>query len=148
MPKAKTHAECRSDCCAGCGRGRRGRVKYQNVTTALEKLLVRYAHPAYDRTVQSYPAGICDYCRRELYFCKKAEENNEEIKPRKEWSNFQLEEVKVPQVSSSVSECPCPLCRCSKFNPIGVQGSKEIVNKPEVNPSGGKIDCEIQPKLG
>ena len=146
MPKQKTHADCRSDCCAGCGRGTKGRQKFQVVTAAMEKLLVKYAHPVYDRTVQSYPVGVCEYCRRQLFHCKKADENNEAFKPREEWASFHLEIVKVPRVSDSTAECPCPLCRCAKFNPIGVEGANEVVWRPVVNPSGGQMDCEIQPK--
>ena len=69
-----------SEVFAGCGRGRRGKEKYLKVTDGVEKMIVRYAHPVYDRTVESYPVGICGYCYRELFLCKKAEGQNEEIK--------------------------------------------------------------------
>ena len=69
------------------------------------------------------------------------------MKVRKEWGEFKLEMVKVPRVAGSSADCPCPLCRCAKFNPIGVVGEKEVVSKPVVNPSGDQMKCEVQAKV-
>ena len=66
---------------------------------------------------------------------------------RRTWgSTFQLEMVKVPRVTDNSTSYHCPLCRCAKFSPIGVEG-KKIVCRPVVNPTGEKMECEIQPPV-
>ena len=45
------------------------------------------------------------------------------------------------------AECPCPICHCVHYNPLGVTGKKDIKNKPVINPNGGKIECERQPPV-
>ena len=99
MPhKAKTHTEARLSCCAGCGIGR---VKLV-VKPAIEILIKKYAHPEYDMKVESYPLGICGGCRNALYSCKTADEKNESVeqKVRAQWSQFQLQEIKVSQFAT------------------------------------------------
>ena len=60
---------------------------------------------------------------------------------------IKLEEIKVPRVMASSADCPCPLCRCAGFSPIGVEGEKDVVCQPVVNPTGDKMKCEVQPKV-
>ena len=69
------------------------------------------------------------------------------MKPRDAWSEFQLEKINVPRTAADCSNCPCPLCRCAKYNPIGMAGTKDMVNKPVVNITGEIMDCETQPKV-
>ena len=102
---------------------------------------------SYNRNIESFPAGICDTCLRALNRCQQAEEKGEEVKPREAWSSFKLEMIKVPRKLAKRVDCPCLICRCVKFNPIGVGGPKDIVSAPIVNVVGEKMECEIQPKV-
>ena len=47
----KTHDQARLHCCAACGRG--GGVKH-SVTPAIEQLIRKYVHPAYNVNVESF----------------------------------------------------------------------------------------------
>ena len=64
--KPKTHEESRLSCCVVCGRGD---VKLR-VTPVTEELIRKFAHPSYNMTVESYPAGLCNLCKKHLYLCK------------------------------------------------------------------------------
>ena len=124
MPHTKkTYEEAWSSCCACCGiKSRKVDSKKQKcvVDETVELLIQRFAQVSYGRTIQSFPAGICDTCLRALNRCQKAEEKGEEVKPREAWSSFKLEMIRVPRTSAKCVDCPCPICRCVKFNPIGV----------------------------
>ena len=143
MPHApKTHEQACVSCCGACGRGGAQLV----MTNVLAELVKRYAHPSYDLNIQSYPAGCCGICKKNLYLCKKAEKNSEVINPKitESWRQFVLEDIRVPRISEECSTCPCPMCCCATFNPIGFKGKKSIVNKPIINPSGANMECEVQ----
>ena len=45
------------------------------------------------------------------------------------------------------ADCPCPICHCAHYNPLGVTGKKDVKNKPVINPVGGKMECELQPSV-
>ena len=142
---ARNHEQARKTCCAGCGQGK---VGTQNcVTSALEKLIRKFAHKTYSKEVESFPNGLCNSCKRSLYRCRKAENEGSEIKLRKEWSEFRLDEIKVSRLNADSSLCTCAMCKTAKFSPIGIQGSKEVVSKPYVNVTGEEMTCEIQPRM-
>ena len=117
------------------------------VTSVLEALIQKYAHPMYDCTVESFPVGLCNTCKDSLYKCKRSEVDWNEVRPQDTWLQFKLENIKVPRINANSYECPCTLCNCARFNPIGVLGTKSVVNKPTVNVSGEKMECEVQPKV-
>ena len=144
MPRARSHAENRRHCCAGCGRGG---AKLE-VTAVIETLIRKYAHADYDKTVNSYPSGICSTCKRSLYKCRTQEEKEDTVTPRSEWSSFELSLIKVPRNSDGIAECTCPMCKCGHYNPISVCGDQKMTLKPVVNVTGEKMDCEDQPRIG
>ena len=82
-----------------------------------------------------------------LYKCEKCEKEGQEVKPREVWSGFILEEIKGKRMSAECSVCSCPLCKCARYNPIGIVGPKEVTHKSVINVSGGNMECEIQPKV-
>ena len=137
MPCARSHAENCHHCCAGCGRGG---AKLE-VTAVIETLIQKYAHADYDKTVNSYPSGICSTCKRSLYKCRMQEEKEETVTPRIEWSSFGLSLIKVPRSSDENTECTCPMCKCGHYNPISVCGDLKITSKLIVNVTGEKMDC-------
>ena len=141
----KTHEQARLHCCAACGRGG---VKL-TVTPALENMIKKYVHPAYDVNIESYPIGCCDRCKVSMYRCRKAEESSESVEPwrKKEWDEFKLEDIHVPRTSAECGECPCPIRHCSHFNPCGVTGKKDIIHNPVINPDGGQMKCETDPPV-
>ena len=99
--------------------------------------------------VESYPLGICGGCRNALYSCKTADEKNESVEQKvsTQWSQFQLEEIKVPRTNGKSAQCPCPICHCARYTPIGMTGTKKIVNKPVINPMEDKMECEKEPPV-
>ena len=148
MPNfAKTHEDARKVCCAGCGIHTAEKDRKLPLTKLLEKLIKKLAHPSFDSTVASFPVGLCATCRRMLYKCEKCEKEGKEVRPREVWSGFILEEIKVPRMSVECSVCSCPLCKCARYNPIGIVGPKEETHKSVINVSGGNMKCEIQPKV-
>ena len=66
---------------------------------------------------------------------------------KKEWELFKLDNILVPITSSVCAECPCPICHCAHYNPLGITGKKDVKNKPVINPDGGKMECETQPPV-
>ena len=109
MPhKAMTHAEARLSCCAGCGIGRVKLVVKPAIEILIKSMLTL--------KVESYPLGICGGCRNALYSCKKADEKNESVeqKVRAQWSQFQLQEIKVPRTNGNSAQCPCLICYCAR----------------------------------
>ena len=79
-----------------------------------------------------------------MYKCKKAEETNQNLDSlkKKEWDLFKLENIHVPRTSAVCAECPCPICHCAHYNPLGITGKKDIKNKPVINSDDGKMECE------
>ena len=125
-------------------------LHWNNPICALETHIRKYTHPECDSSNESYPTGLC---QRALYKCKKSDEKGEalehNLKEISDWIEFQLQLIKVPRTSGDSSLCPCPMCRCAHYNPIGVVGPKEIVNLPVVNPQSGQMECESQsPVMG
>ena len=120
-----------------------------SVTPAIEQLIRKYVHPAYNVNVESFPLGCCEPCKRSMYKCKKAEETNQNLDSlkKKEWDLFKLENIHVPRTSAVCAECPCPICHCAHYNPLGITGKKDVKNKPVINPDGGKMECETQPPV-
>ena len=148
MPNfTKIHEDAQKACCAGCGIHTAEKDRKLPLTKLLEKLIKKFAHPSFDSTVASFPVGLCATCRRMLYKCEKCEKEGQEVKPREVWSGFILEEIKVPRMSAECSVCSCPLCKCARYNPIGIVGPKEVTHKSVINVSGGNMECEIQPKV-
>ena len=141
--KARTHSQSRQICCACCGSGGAKIL----VTQTTELLIKKYAHPNYDMAVQSYPVGLCNVCKVVLYKNRNQDKEGKDVIPRKEWKSFKLEQISVPRSSSMSTSCPCPMCRCGHFNPVGVQGEKRIVCKPVINVTGGPMACEVQDKV-
>ena len=135
MKRPKTHEEARLSCCAACGKGGAQML----VKPATEELIRRNAHPSYNITVQSYSVGLCTSCKRHLYFCK-----SKGAEPRKEWSAFKLEDITIPRLPSSSTDCQCSMCNAAHYNPIGVKGEQKIIQKPIINVSGGPMVCELQ----
>ena len=143
MPNhAKTHAEARLTCCSACGAGK---VKAK-LKPSEEVLIRKYAHPEYESSVESYPLGLCGGCKAALYKCRKAEEKGESAEDKKKavWDTFKLQQIRVPRVNGDCADCPCPICSCARYKPIGVTGTKEVVLKPEIKSEGGKMECEQQ----
>ena len=97
--------------------------------------------------MDSFPVGLCDSCKRLLYRYSKTEDNSDAVEPREARTDFNLEKIKVPRISAYCTDCPCPICRCAKFNPIGFCGAKNMINKTVINVEGGKMDSEIQQKV-
>ena len=60
------------------------------VTAVIETLIQKYAHADYDKTVNSYPSGICSTCKWSLYKCSMQEKKEETVTPQIEWSSFRL----------------------------------------------------------
>ena len=118
-----------------------------SITQTIESLIQEYAHPSYNVQVCSFPSGICSYCRRQLFLRKGQKSRGEEVaEPLSIWKDFHLEEVYVPK-GSAAKDCPCPICRCGKFNPVGMTGEKTVTNHPSIQVSGGLMECEMQPKV-
>ena len=138
MKRPKTHEEARLSCCAACGRGGAKLV----VTAITEGLIRRYAHPSYNASIQSYPGGLCKSCKTYLYQCK-----SKGAAPREEWTAFKLEEITIPRLPNSSTNCSCSMCHTSHYNPVGVKGEKKITLNPVINTSGGSMRCEIQQKV-
>ena len=136
--KPKSHKVARLSCCAACGRGN---VK-QTVTPVTEELIRKFTHPSYNMTVESYPASLRDLCKKHLYLCK-----SKGAPAREEWAAFRLEDITIPIVISTCSDCTCSMCHTAHFNPIGVTGGKKIVNKLKINVNRGYMECEVQQRV-
>ena len=103
----------------------------------------------YDLTVESYPSGLCNTCKRSLYKCQAADNLKADFQPwvREVWASFRIENIRVPRTSVECEQCSCPMCRCAHFSPIGKTGPKKIVNTPIINPSNDPMECEVQPPI-
>ena len=130
----RNHEEARLSCCAACGKG----GAQLAVTPALQELIKRFAHPCYSVEVQSFPVGLCKYCKTCLYQCR-----SKGAAPREEWAAFKPEEVHIPRVPPG-TDCQCAMCHTARFNPVGIKGEKKVVTSPVINTSGGPMECEVQ----
>ena len=142
---ALTHESARKKCCAACGKGGQGRggSKIDSIIPTIESLIQEYAHPSYNVQVCSFPSGICSYCRRQLFLRKGQKSRGEEVaEPLSIWKDFHLEEIYVPR-GVAAKDCPCPICQCGKFNPVGMTGEKTVTNHPSIQVSGGLMECEM-----
>ena len=146
---AITHETARKKCCAACGKGGQGRggSKMDSITPTIESLIQEYAHPSYNVQVWSFPLGIFSYCRRQLFLQKGQKSRGEEVaEPLSIWKDFHLEDIYVPR-GVAAKDCPCPICRYGKFNPVGMTGEKTVTHNPSIQVTGGLMECEIQPKV-
>ena len=66
-PKFSTHEDCREAVCCCCG----VKTDKKRISVREEALVVEFAKKEYDSKVQSYPAGLCLNCRRNLFQCAK-----------------------------------------------------------------------------
>ena len=71
---------------------------------------------------------------------------NKVFSPHSSWTTFHLQKIKVPR-GVAADKCPCPICMCSKYNPIGVTGEKSVTQSPSFNVTGGQMKCEVQPPV-
>jgi hypothetical protein len=75
----------------------------------------KWAQPSWSFDVMSYPTGICESCRRLLFFCEK--EGTTELPGRpgavQHWQDFHMENIAVPRGQLATS-CACPICRARK----------------------------------
>ena len=94
--------------------------------------------------VESCPAGLYNNCKFELYKRQRQVKAGMEVSsPHSSWTTFHLQKIKVPR-GVAADKCPCPICMCSKYNPIGVTGEKSVTQSPSINVTGGQIKCEVQ----
>ena len=63
--EALRHEDCRGRLCICCG----SKLSTSSVMSTSEEALVKEfrPHPAYDRSILSYPTGLCSTCRHSLY---------------------------------------------------------------------------------
>ena len=53
----------------------------------------------------------------------------------------------IPRISANCSDCSCPMCHLAHYNPIGMEGTKEIISNPVIKPDSDKMHCETQPPV-
>ena len=144
MPPALTHEQSRLQCCAACGNREGAKNK---VTASIEELIKNFAHPSYSCDVESFPTGLCNNCKFELYQRQRQKKAGIEVSsPHSSWTTFHLQMIKVLR-GVAADKFPCPICMCSKYNPIGVTGEKSVTQSPSINVTGGQMKCEVQPPV-
>ena len=62
-------------------------------------MIRKWAQSSWTSEVTSYPAGICEYCRRLLFLCEKEGSTDLQGRPgaTQRWEDFHLENISVPR---------------------------------------------------
>ena len=99
-----------------------------------------------DSKVQSYPAGLCLNCRRNLFQCAKNKKDKVDwdwigrAHPKLLWDNFELSTERYDPCTHS--DVTCTLCQVARYNPIGRKKVSKFA-KPKLGAKGEPI---VQPK--
>ena len=118
-PKFSTHEDCREAVCCCCG----VKTDKKRISVREEALVVEFAKKEYDSKVQSYPAGLCLNCRRNLFQCAKNKKDKVDwdwigrAHPKLLWDNFELSTERYDPCTHS--DVTCTLCQVARYNPIG-----------------------------
>ena len=149
------HLACRMRVCSCCGTVTKVATE---LSTVLENMVRKFAHPEYCRTVDSFPLGLDKTCERQLFRLSKA--SGEQSVRRKgleeKWNSFKLENIKV----SRGEPHNCNICQVVKTNPVlktpkcASRGKKRTLNKDHEDKENKKMKidsicklCEVQTGL-
>ena len=141
-PKFSTHEDCREAVCCCCG----VKTDKKRISVREEALVVEFAKKEYDSKVQSYPAGLCLNCRRNLFQCAKNKKDKVDwdwigrAHPKLLWDNFELSTERYDPCTHS--DVTCTLCQVARYNPIGRKKVSKFA-KPKLGAKGEPI---VQPK--
>lgn len=152
IPKRKTHQENRLNTCVLCFRRKSktsNSLTFRKVTPHLAGLIRQHTHHVgYDLECLSHPAALCSTDFNELMKVRKAAEKGGMVRgkdPRIRWSKLDLTTIVVPEAGVGGDACSCPLCHLGQFNAVGKPGKKSALKEPVLNPTGGRLEVEIQP---
>ena len=114
--KTLRHEDCRGRLCICCG----SKLSTSSVMSTSEEALVKEfrPHPAYDRSILSYPTGLCSTCRRSLYKIQTEITVKAWGGPQpSSWAQFNIDSifgVRTPEGEVLM----CDLCVHIQFNPV------------------------------
>ena len=153
-PKASlTHSQARCAVCVLCWE-----KSDRLVTRAIGDKIRKFTHhKQFNLTNQSYPAGLCSTCNRNL---SRVSSNSlgSRPDPRLKWRQHQLESINIPDDTVPSEQCAheskCPICSLARFHPVGKTGHKDKVHNPKMDPKGlsdallqPKVDVKVEPAL-
>ena len=142
VPKFGTHEDCRQAICACCG----VKTAKKRISEKEEFLVKEHAKKEYDSKIESYPAGLCQACRRHLFECAKAKAKGVDWDwlgrphPKLLWDKFELQNERFDP--SQHSALTCNICQVAKYTPVG-QKKIGTFEKPKLVPKG---DSMVNPK--
>ena len=140
MPRnAKTHEENRMESCACCGGKvvpQHGRRKITAPTGAIVKRIQDFAKPEFSMEVNSFPLGLCEWCRKQLATCAKLKKENKPVPStyKAKWDSFKLQNINIPR-GQLARTCKCDICLARRSR-VGVDGFDRFNKKTKIVPRG------------
>ena len=150
-----SHEQNRKNTCALCWR-KRGRpgsksLTFRKVTPLLAQVIRDHTHhTTFDRDCITHPSGLCMTDFKGLMAVRKAEEEGQRLRgkdPRVAWRLRDLTDLTFPEAEVGGEDCACPMCHLGQYNPVGKVGTREVKEKPVMNPEGGELEAENQPRV-
>ena len=120
--EALRHEDCRGRLCICCG----SKLSTSSVMSTSEEALVKEfrPHPAYDRSILSYPTGLCSTCRHSLYKIRAGTPVKAWGGPQpSSWAQFNINTIFGVRTCGTTDQkgevLMCDLCVHIRFNPVG-----------------------------